>query len=302
MGKIYEYSEIVNYRVPSPVNFLKAKTLILDELSRLVKEGEIYGAKIFGSVASGTPNERSDFDLLVITEKDSALVVLKDVFESISERTSIDIEPLIVDRRFAELGFHSIDKLFSNNIGITPVAENTVGKNPLDILKPANLSLIEGHEQYLIQKMRRFREGVFVYSEVDRNKVLQRALEAPINMGRETLQMLPYLGYPVELEDIGKQTVVNKFNEIFGKTTLINGFDYLHWQDNDYTNFLKETLNGSVRQAEYEDYVGYLSDECVSQAVAWTGELSLMYMKLLEGNLRHQEGSLIQHRNKESFR
>lgn len=106
MGKIYEFSEIVNYKVPSPANFLKAKDLVLTDLSSLAGEGEIYGAKIFGSVAAGTHSERSDFDLLVIIEKESALETLRQIFNNISERTLVDIEPLIVDRKFAELGFH----------------------------------------------------------------------------------------------------------------------------------------------------------------------------------------------------
>lgn len=118
-------------------------------------------------------------------------------------------------------------------------------------------------------------------------------------MGREMLQMLPHFGYPVELEDISKNIVVDKFKETFGKTSLMDGFNQLYWNDKDYTNFLKKTLSGSIIRREYDDYVNYLSIDCIPQAVAWTGEMALMHMKLLEGNRKTQEGNVAQRGGKE---
>ena len=301
MGKVYEFSDIANNRVPKPEDFIKAKKIVNDGISKLAEKGEVYGAKIFGSVAMGMPNERSDFDLLIITGRDSILVTLKMMFNNIFEKTNVGIEPLIVSKKFAELGFHSINRLLADNIGIIPVAENVVGKNPLNVLKPISLSLIQNHEEYLIQKIRRFKEGFFTYSEADKIKVLQRALEAPVNMGRETLQVFSYLGYSTGLKDINKKTVIDKFKKVFSGTSLMDGFDCLNGQDEAYTIFLKKTLGGFVRQKEYDDYVNDLSEKCVPEAINWASKISLMHLKLIEGNNKSQEGNVLLRRGKESL-
>lgn len=302
MGKVFSFSQIVAGDVPSEEKFIETKNLAKASLADFISRGEIYGAKIFGSVASGTANERSDFDILIITEKDSVLPSLKSSFKDIFKKTNVGIEPLIVSREYAERGFHSVDRLFAENIGVAPIDGNLVGQNPLDILRPSTrLSLINNHEEYLIQKVRRFKEGLFSYSESDKNNVLQRTLEAPVNMGRESLQILPYFGHPLELEDIGKQTVVNKFREVFSGTALINGFNYLYDQDKVYSRLLMRAINGLVQKKEYDYIVNNLSEQCVIEAISWVDEICLMRTKLLEGNRRSPEGSVF-YRNKELFR
>lgn len=303
MGKIYEFSEIESLRIPHASDFLKAKTLVLNGLSRLAEEGEIYGAKIFGSVAKGTPNERSDFDLLVISEQDTSLILLKEMFENVRGQTNVGIEPLVIDRKLAEKGFHSIDNLFLEHIRSIPNEGNTIGANPLYALKPSDdLQPIIVHKQYLAQKLRRLREGIFTYSEVDKYRVLQRALEEPVNLGRRTLQALPFLGYPLEMADDGKQNVIKLFQEIFGRTALVSGFNILLSHDKNYTSYLQDALQGVMTKLDYQTKVNSLIQECIPQAIAWTSEMSLTYVNLLERNRRLPEGSATSpHGSKESF-
>ena len=301
MGKVYKFSDIADNHVPQADDFARAKTMALDELSRLVFCGSIYGAKVFGSVAKGTPNERSDFDLLVITQDDLVLEALKEIFETIVAQTKVEIEPIVVSKEFAKRGFHSIEDLFLDHIRSIPNDGNVAGNDPLEILKPFDLPSAKVHEQYLAQKIRRLKEGFFTNSEVDRNRVLQRALEAPVNVGRRTLQVLPQLGYPIEIEDDSKQTIIHVFQETFKNTILMPGFNFLLDKDEEYTLFLKEAVTGNVLQEEYEHAVSYLAEQCIPQAITWTSEISLIYMNLLEGSQRFQEGSATLRRGKESF-
>src|SRR5947209_5540125 len=147
MGKIYDFSEITNNQVPQAGNFIEAKALTIQGLSQPVISGDIYGAKVFGSVAKGTANERSDFDLLVTLEHEAANTQLRNLFFTIYEETQVAIEPIIINRQFAEKGFHSIDSFFLDHLRKIPTDGNIVGFDPSDILKPSGLSFAKVHEQ-----------------------------------------------------------------------------------------------------------------------------------------------------------
>lgn len=301
MGKIYEFSEIANRRIPHPSDFLEAKRAVLDRLSLLSESGEICGAKVFGSVAKGTPSERSDFDLIVITRRDSSLGYLQKLFQDVRVRTNVGIEPIIIQKKFATEGTHSVDELFLDHIRSIPNEGNLVGQDPSILLQSnRDLSPAMVYKQYLIQKLRRFNEGFIAYSEADRCKVLQRALEEPVNLGRRTLQILPHFAYPVKMDDDGKQNVIRLFRETFKRTNLVSGFDSLLAQDEDYTKYLKETLQycGPLDQRGYEAKLNELN-KCIPQALAWTGEMARICLRLIEGNNRRPEGNTSAYRRKE---
>ena len=257
MGKVYEFSDIAGNRVPKPDNFIEAKTTVLTELSDLASRGEIYGAKIFGSVAKGAPNERSDFDLLVITSKDTALGQLRDIVARIRNQTNVDIEPLVVDEEFAARGFHSIEDLFLDHIRDIPVEGNVAGRDPMEIIRSFGLPVAIVHKQYLAQKLRRLREGVFTHSNADRIKILQRALEAPVNVGRRTLQVLFSLR-DIVLSDDRKPAVIQAFRKTFQNTNLMLPFEYLLDRDNFYTAYLRETMQRNVSEQEYQTTIATL--------------------------------------------
>jgi hypothetical protein len=248
------------------------------------------------------PNERSDFDLLVITINDSAIKDLEEIYENVYEETHIEIDPkTIIDIKSAEAGEHAVNRIFSDNIRVAPDKGNIIGKNPLDVLRPANLSQFEEDEQYLIKKRGTFVGGRFGRTQEKKNQDLQRALEAPINMGRKMLQMFPYLGYPDVLRDISKKAVAAKFTEIFGQTCLMKEFKLLQTHDQNYTDLLKDTIKGFVQQNEYDECVEYLSRICIPLARNWTESMRLMHRKLIEGNFVLPEGNATLHGSKESL-
>lgn len=287
MGKIFNYEDIKNHRVPTRDDFMEARSLALISLGELARSGGIYGAKAFGSVANGTPSERSDFDLLIVTERDDAIHELKSIFEAIHANTKVGIEPIVIARNFAERGFHSVDLFFLQHIQALPNEGNLAGYDPMEVMKPIDLPMTKIHEQYLTQKVRRLREGIFAYSETDKCRVLQRALEAPINVGRRIMQVLAEIGYPTEITDDRKPAVAKVFRETFAGTNLVSGFDSLFAQDGQYTDCLRATMKGTVSKDEYESTVQDLAKEAIPKALKWTSDLSTIYLNLLEGNSYH---------------
>jgi predicted nucleotidyltransferase len=291
MGKIFSYSEIEEGRVPTSSDFSLAKDLAFSALTTSIDKGEVRGAAVFGSVAKGTPSERSDFDLLMITQEEKSLDAVVEAFDLIYQRTNVGIEPIIIPDALARRGFHTMDASFYIHLQKTLNDENVVGTNPLDIMVPFDLSLTKVHEQYLIQKLRRLREGIFTHSQADEYRVLQRALEAPINTGRRTLQALHELGALEEpLVDDSKASVKRFFREVFTGTTLGEGFNSLIQQDDNYTTLLRAALAGDISQSEYDEQVHLMTRECIPHAVAWVGDVSSLYIKALEGNKIGIEG------------
>ncbi len=148
------------------------------------------------------------------------------------------------------------------------------------------------HEQYLAQKTRRLREGIFAYSDSDKYKVLQRALEAPINVGRSTLESLTEFGIASQVIDDRKPAVIKRFREIFEGTFLVPRFDTLLQRDSDYTILLREAVRGNVGQQEYEEALSILTHECLPEALYWINDVSELYLNLLEGNKHSVEGNM----------
>lgn len=291
MGKIFTFDEIHDGLVPSQEDFVAAKMQTLEALAHMATVGDIAGAMIFGSVAKGTPSERSDFDLLVITEEERHLREMRDAFDAIYQNTHVGIEPIIIPKNLAERGFHTMDESFFLHLQNAPVEGNVVGQHPLGLMSPFRLPLTKVHEQYLIQKLRRLREGIFTHSEADEYRVLQRALEAPINTGRRTLQALDALGaIDATLKDDGKAGVRNLFRDVFNGTSIGDGFNNLLQQDEAYSSLLKAALSNDISRQDYEDSMHAITDIAIPQAINWVSEVSTAYISALEGNKIGIEG------------
>lgn len=302
MGKIFTFDEIKNGLVPNPDKFAAAKTQTIDCLRQLVTRGEVVGAIVFGSVAKGSPSERSDFDLLVITPQEPVNNHISEIMISVFNDTNVAIEPIIIPEGLARRGMHTIDESFAIHIKQIPTETNLVGIHPSEVLVPFELPLVRVHEQYLAQKLRRLREGMFARSEVDRQRVLQRALEAPVNTGRRTLQALHRLGATNKtLFDDGKPHVIDLFREVFGNTPLVDDFNLILQQDARYTQLLKDTLNGNVGRDEYDRERNNLTDNAIPTALRWGSEIAIVYARLLEGGKPSVEGNFRYYTDRERF-
>jgi hypothetical protein len=292
MGKVFTFEDIQEGRIPDSDNFKIAKTTVVDRLSAIHAKGMIEGAMVFGSVAKGTPNLRSDFDLLVVTNSDTVDPLIKSTFDEVYASTNVAIEPIIIPLEYARCGWHSLDRSFYSHFAQLPEQGNVVGTHPLRMISPSDKPLSEAHKEYLIQKLRRLREGVFTYSWNDKLKVLQRALEAPVNTGRRTLRTLSAVGQlDTDLVDDGKASVIREFRTTFSSSSLMDGFNTLLSKDARYTDLLTEALTGQINESQYNSAVNKLSNEAIPLAIFWVNEVSHFYMQALEGNPLHPEGN-----------
>lgn len=285
MGKIYNFAEIKYGQVPRPDDFAVAKEIVLDGLSRLYRSGTIYGGKVFGSVARGTPNMRSDFDLLVVTKKYSGAYPLRDLFNMVREKTKVRVEPIVATREIAELGYHSVDEPLLEHISNMPNEGNTAGEDPTQFLKLTEIPPHLTYREYMTNKLRKFMEGFFAFSDDDKMRVLQRALEAPSNVGRRVLQADARF-----LPDDSKGTVKNAFRSAYDGTSLIEPFEFLLVGDGFYTQYLRLAVEGGVSRGEYEQTLDSLSEKCIPQALVWADEILVKFPSPLEGNLQSSEG------------
>jgi hypothetical protein len=292
MGKIFTFDEIAGHKVPGVLDFKAAKTLTFNALAPLISEGEVLGAMVFGSVAKGTPSPRSDFDLLIITASEQTDKLLKPIFNDIYKHTNVAVEPIVVTEEFARNGWHTLDESFYLHFEQIPTDGNVIGENPLNIMEPFKDPLPDVHRHYLIQKIRRLTDSIHAYTEDDELKILQRALEAPVNTGRRTLQSLRYLGeisMYTPLDD-NKSSVIEAFRQHFANTPLIEGFNAILAQDQAYSQLLFDTSRGDVTRQQYDSKLKSLIENVIPQAKSWEGQIIRAYMPLLEGNPTNPEG------------
>lgn len=286
MGRIFSFEDIEQHRIPTQSTFLQAKELTLEALNLLCVEGIIYGARGFGSVALGTPTKRSDFDIVIVTYTDNTLPIIAERLKSIHEATNVSIEPITIPINLAKKGSHTIDTQFLKHINHISPEGNIAGNDPVHVIVPSTLAPSLVFEQYLLQKLRRLRDGIFANSMTDRDRVLQRALEAPTNVGRRALQGLASL----DLDEDSKATVIRTFQSIFPDGQLIKAFNFLLERNHQYNVLLEASQQGLVNRADYESTVTLIARESIPVALEWVNSLAELNYQLGEGNAIGLEG------------
>ncbi|MDP2649277.1 MAG: nucleotidyltransferase domain-containing protein [bacterium] len=299
MGKVYGWQEIEQKQVPEPTDFIAAKQLLMHVLDGYVRRGQLYGAMVYGSVAKGTPSRRSDFDLLIIPENSAILSELGLVFEELKQVTKVGVEPHCILRSAAERGDHTIDTLFMHHFLILPEDQRSiVGRDPVGILTGNGIPGVYAYRSYLDNKMRNFSKAPMERKEDKIYENVQRALEAPINIGRRTLQALHHIGQFTMVRD-GKEAIVNNFRQIFDGTDLLPDFEVLLSMDREYSSVLDHALNDQVSEEEYREYISKVWREGIPRALSWTMLLGEFYRTNIEGNRVSKEG--VPARGKEYF-
>jgi hypothetical protein len=131
-------------------------------------------------------------------------------------------------------------------------------------------------------------------------RVLQRALEAPPNTGRRTLQALHKLrAIDKTLVDDGKPQVTELFRDVFRGTPFVDNFNTLLQQDAEYTQLLRGAVDGNVGRVEYDRELNSLTNTAIPTALRWESEIATVYGRLLEGGKPSLEGNISVYRNRE---
>ena len=286
MGRIFTYDEVASGQIPQ---FALAKSLLFEGLPKI---SGFIGAKIYGSVGLGTPNKRSDLDMILVVEGQSVQDEVDNLARSITDKTAVHFELTQILRKLAEVGLHSIDCSFYANIASIPEEGNIIGQNPLEILTVEQNSLIAINKGYLNAKIKKLGESCRAQTEADKYKGLQRALEVPVNAGRRVLQTLNDFdpSIPFKQED-GKIEVVRNFRHtFFGLPHILNSFELLLAMDTEYSAYLEHSLRETPSKEDYDEVVSRLFLECVPLARDWTEELCFWFGKTIEGSEKNIEG------------
>ncbi len=291
MGRVFTFKEIEDKKIPNPDSFDVAKHITLEWMQSMHRNGEIVGGQVFGSVASGTATRRSDFDLVLVTTDYTIPNRIRDHKRLIEAAFFVPMEPILIPLDFAETILHTMDSDFLVHMSHVD-DQNVVGDRPADIIKPNSPDIVSVNTSYLASKLRKFRDGVFLTDPQRKIATLQRALEAPISIGRRTLRTLgiPQTNNAGEFDDT-KRNIARIFRENFGGTSIGDGFDACLAQDAAYSELLESAIRGDVSQSEYEHFIlgeGY--DQTLAQSLAWTSDISMFFHRAVEGNRTQTEG------------
>jgi len=271
MGKIYSWERIENGNIPTPDQFSCAKRFVLDELLKFVPE-DIYGAKVFGSVAKNSPSNRSDFDLLVLINNEGVFGELNNLVQEIKKETEVEVEPLVLTIDQAKQGLHTIDPNFYRHFQKIPNEGNLVGSDPLNMVQPFSESQEKFLIDYLRQKLRRFNQGGFDSSETEELNLIQRVLESPIAIGRKVISLLREKNkFEWDEDDDGKKSVIRNYKRLMdGLEIDTSDFDQIVSIDQKYNVFLKESLEQKHDRREYRQFLDDIKTESLPLARNWT--------------------------------
>jgi hypothetical protein len=300
MGRIITPGEIHDGLTPSFNDFVYARGDVLDLAGPLVRSGDIVGLKIYGSVAqlalpaqqrtTQPPSVRSDLDVFVVTKTLEALHALRGIFEDIAQDRHVYIEAAIVNEERARSGDHLINPFLLRHMRSVPPG-NVVGDDPSLVLTPQARRPEDIYRDYLRDKIESLLRNSVSPWQHNRTHALQRSLEAPVNVGRTTLDAYRYLfgDHPSDRNE-GKAAVVLGMKQLFRVGKLVDLSDGLLQADRAYDEMLSRALEGDVSLEAYSRYVGNLERYCIPRAVSFVSGLDEHFVSLLEGSRHSIEG------------
>jgi len=283
MGRIFSFQEIESRQVPDEGDFELARNTFIEVASGCI---DIDGSFVYGSVAIGAVNRRSDLDTFIALTEDNPRVydVAKYVVRCVQEEISyrIPILPIVQPRSALETGHHDLDRFFGQHLsGSHRVVE---GNDPAEYISFRNQPARDVLADYLFHKKRRLTNTYTSSSPLDvKEGGLQRMLELPPAIGRKALQAMGETGIidkAVE-RSADKTEVLNKSRSIFETYGLEQGFDVLVRANKDYDELLDDALAGRVEKETYEDMIENLYSR-LPNSIIWVEQLARVLLPLFK--------------------
>ena len=278
MGRVFSYEEITEGNLPTADTFDSAQQVFSELVASGVDKGWLDGAFVYGSVALGLANRRSDFDaFLALTDSTpKAYGAAKELINTVlgnSNRT-IPIVPIVQPRQALETGRHEMDRFFGQHL--SSEFRLVQGNDPADYISYAPNPASEILASYLFQKRRRITNAYTSSLPLDfrDGNGIQRMLELPSAVGRKVLQAFAEAGYIAEAVDksADKTAVLAHTYALLINEGAGEGFDELVRLDGVYYDLLAETLSGSVTKETYEDEIKELHAK-MPIAISWLDKL-----------------------------
>lgn len=196
MGKVFTPEEVMFGQIPQEGDHLRAAEFVMDYLFRAPVSG-IEGGLIYGSVADGRSNVRSDIDFLVLydPEHTACLDSVAGAIKSAEGNFLVPFELTALSAEDVEQGFHTVDPLFLRHLLRAEQSGKFCYGEPATALDATvathNASrehILHTIRAYCAQKTAKLAKGVANERYVDAH-LLQRALEVPKNLGRKVLML-----------------------------------------------------------------------------------------------------------------
>lgn len=313
MGVVYTPEQIRANAVPQPGAHQEAALFVLDELVTTSEWGEelreyrpqyngIVAAMAYGSTTTGKSTPRSDVDMLIVYERthyDFAYRQIGQAARQSYERYGVIIEPNILPvSALRNPDMHDMDPLFidhllevnqdpqwSRNDPASQLAKLAV--NPYDIARVGPIAL-----KYASKKAHKFGSALAVAPEQLDCKLLQRAFEFPMAMGRKALpatrrpgESLPHISKKAET----KRQVRDKLGELASANfpMAVRDTDFLEDKDQAYSELLQATVHEEVSPDEYGQWLQDVYPEVIKRAA----RLSTAWCEVVEYSIDSQVGS-----------
>jgi hypothetical protein len=281
MGRVYSYETIESGQVPTVTDFDKATLAFVSSVKDALETGLVDGAFIFGSVAVGSPNCRSDFDAVIaLTTEDSESYRAASRMNAVIEESvdnKIIINPIKQSRASFSNGRHEIDRLFGQHL--SSAYRLVIGHDPANYTQyPADSprDILAG---YVSNKKRRLTEAYDAPALDFRDgSGVQRLLELPAAVGRKILQVLAETGDIDEAvkKSADKPAVVKASKAVLESTGLERGLHELLSLDDLYWDLLMSTMEGKVPKSEYEEEIRGLHEH-IPEAIVWLDALAIRF-------------------------
>lgn len=252
-------------------DFDLAREMLHSGATELHKDGVTYGSLLYGSVAQGTTNLRSDCDILVVTRNDTAAMYgLKELFGRVLTQARVSVDDAniwTVDE--VTQGRHTMDAAFLSHFP-SSLDDNLVGQNPLGIIVPSMANFTDLLRHYIAAKKRRFTQGILTPDLESPHATLQKAFELPVNLGRKMLTVFGNEGLIPDTYRSDKGTVIGDFSvflDQYAETNTVTGHFLKGLQlDAEYTQLIEGVVAGDIEPEIYDRAVRTLFDQAVPVA------------------------------------
>jgi len=275
MGRIIPYKDIESGNIPTSQDFQSAVDVFRDFSEDNIEQGNFDGSFIFGSVASGTPGIRSDFDSVVVfrTGEKHEYQAAQDMSQTIKKETGyrIPIEVMVRTRESMADGRHDFDRFFGQHLTSPHRIVHGIDVAEYITYPGQEISAKDILAGYLFHKKRRLSVSYISNEPLSlRDNGIQRMLELPIALGRKTLQAMDehHLADPAPENSADKRLIIDRSRDLFMAYDTVDGFDQLIGLNRDYEQLLAEAIAGDIRQPEYESTVGKLHGH-LPDAIKW---------------------------------
>jgi predicted nucleotidyltransferase len=287
MGRAFSVEDIQSDRIPTEADFSITASVYESEVRRALGTGALVSSLVYGSVAAGTANARSDFDcLLVYDGTASGYQTCREIIATTTAATNgkVPIETPPYPRSRLALGTHEIDVAFGHHLttGIRIVRGEDIADYITFTPAPPLVSL----NAYLAAKKRSLDERGASPVETDRLRAIQRMLEAPLAVGRKVLKTLDILQGTALCphNSAAKSEVASAALAVYSRF----GIDGLPLQvlfaDRYYALVLQAAVEGSVDTKRYTDVLNEL-DGMVHPVSTWIDQVQQRVPEYLTGKL-----------------